>query len=603
MSPFFLWDNLKQCGGCAFWFPHGGGKPMLADVFGSFLHPASMLFGLLYGAVAGASYTESFAFLLMGVSALWLGRMVDLTRSVRIWFATASMIGGQIVCRLEVGSIGLPLSLASMFFAAVTIYYYFAAPSIRRAMLVGVATGSLFTAGQMYYQYFFVATVVIGLLYSRSNSILRQTSEVYRHFVFAGCIASLFAAPIIINMLVNQGLFDKLTDTEVRFSIPLQTQIVNFLIPTDAIARTELLNPFPYPYAYATYIGVLPLVAALAWFSRIINETHKRLAYIALVVGAFAMVTATGIFTRLALSLDNTLVTFVASSFRFVVLYNGIAGMAILLLAALAADAFLRSSGDTSSLIDRAIGAINQKININLRRTIVLLCLVSNLLSLQQNMSHYVHAVPLIDNNRQKILTDLQQQSHGYIDNPDWMFISMMQNDLKSANYYSSVILKDRSFPPPQYMLTQKIPETIPTSIVNTYGDDWKLLKNDAPDQQYASLLSDDESYSICTSTGIGGHVTVSCNSEKSGMIRVLVNAVPGWEYSLNGDDYRAEPVGQWLTVDVPAGQNTVIFRYEPWYAWAGLFMIPLSWITVIALLVYTTRRASVQSVQRETLL
>jgi hypothetical protein len=218
-------------------------------------------------------------------------------------------------------------------------------------------------------------------------------------------------------------------------------------------------------------------------------------------------------------------------------------------------------------------------------------------------MSHYVHAVPLIDNNRQKILTDLQQQSHGYIDNPDWMFISMMQNDLKSANYYSSVILKDRSFPPPQYMLTQKIPETIPTSIVNTYGDDWKLLKNDAPDQQYASLLSDDESYSICTSTGIGGQVTVSCNSEKSGMIRVLVNAVPGWEYSLNGDDYRAEPVGQWLTVDVPAGQNTVIFRYEPWYAWAGLFMIPLSWITVIALLVYTTRRASVQSVQRETLL
>ena len=596
MSPFFFWDNLKQCGGCAFWFPHGGGKPILADVFGSFLHPASMLFGLLYGAVAGASYTESFAFLLMGVSALWLGRMVDLTRSVRIWFATASMIGGHIVCRLELGSIGMPLSLASLFFALVTIYFYFTAPSIRRAILVGIATGSLFTAGQMYYQYFFVVIVVIGLRYSRRNGLMRQTSEVYRHMVLAGCIATLFAAPIVINMLVNQGLFDKETDTDVKFTIPIQTQIINFLIPNDAVARTELLNPFPYPWAYATYIGVLPLVAALGWFSSIFNETHKRLAHIALVMGAFAMVTATGIFTRLALSLDNSLVNFLASSFRFVVIYNGIAGIAILLIAALSVDAFLRSSGDKSSLIDRAILVIQQKLNVNIRSTIILLCLIGNVLSLQDNMTHYVHDVPVLDNSAKIMLTDLQRYGSGNIDAPDWIFIKMMQNGLMSASYYSSVILKGRDFPPPQYMLTQIVPDTIPTTILKTYSEDWKLVKNEAPDQQFASLLSNVDQYTLCTPAGEGGHITVACDAESSGTIRVLANAVPGWEYSLNGNDYVAASVGQWLSVDVPAGKNTVVFRYEPWYAWVALLLIPLTWILVLTLLVQSFWRGSPQA-------
>lgn len=103
--------------------PHGGGRPALADPFGSFLHPMSMLFSLLFGAVAGASYTLSFAFLLLGASALWLGQMLGLHLLVRGWFALAVMIGGHVICRLELGSIGMPLSLASLFAAYVVVYW------------------------------------------------------------------------------------------------------------------------------------------------------------------------------------------------------------------------------------------------------------------------------------------------------------------------------------------------------------------------------------------------------------------------------------------------------------------------------------------------
>lgn len=278
------------------------------------------------------------------------------------------------------------------------------------------------------------------------------------------------------------------------------------------------------------------------------------------------------------------------------VLYNGISAMAILFIAALAVEAFLRSSGDKSSLIDRAILVVQQSLNIHIRGTIILLCLIGNLLSLHNHAGHYVHQAPVIDGNARGIFTDLQRYSSGNIDAPDWVFVKMMQYGMTAAQYNSSVIVTDRDFPPPQYLLTQTIPENIPTTLLQSYEGDWKLVKNEAPDQQYASVLHNDKSYSICKSTGVGGHITVTCDAQNSGTMRVLVNAVPGWEYSLNGNEYVAAAVGQWLSVDISAGKNTVVFRYEPWYAWVALFLIPLTWILVLALLVQSYWRGSPQA-------
>ena len=93
----------------------------------------------------------------------------------------------------------------------------------------------------------------------------------------------------------------------------------------------------------------------------------------------------------------------------------------------------------------------------------------------------------------------------------------------------------------------------------------------------------------------MGGHVTVTCDSETGGTIRVFVNAIQGWEYSLNGQNYVSHPVGKWLTVEVPAGHNTVTFRYEPWYAWVGFLMIPIAWIVVFTLLGITSWSSRMQ--------
>ena len=94
----------------------------------------------------------------------------------------------------------------------------------------------------------------------------------------------------------------------------------------------------------------------------------------------------------------------------------------------------------------------------------------------------------------------------------------------------------------------------------------------------------------------MGGHITVACDAQNSGTMRVFVNAVPGWEYSLNGNEYVAAAVGQWLSVDISAGKNTVVFRYEPWYAWVALSLIPLTWILVLALLVQSYWRGLPQA-------
>jgi hypothetical protein len=398
----------------------------------------------------------------------------------------------------------------------------------------------------------------------------------------------MFATPIFLNMAFNLDIYAKLSETDKLFTIPIQTQILNFIISQQAIHRPDLRHQ-PYPYAYATYIGMLPVVVALAWFPRITIASHRRLALIVLAVGGFAMIMATGIFTRVALSVGDPFISYIAGSFRFIVLVNGVSSVAILLIAALGTDAFLRTSGGNTSLIDRGIDWIQQKQNINIRSAIVLICIIVNLLGLNDNKSQYVNAVPIFDEQRNNMVMEMQKHNDGLFEIPDWLFLDLIQKKLKASQYWSSVMMNGRDFPPAQYFVQQQVYEGIPTTILKDFGSDWKLVKNDAPDQQYASLISGGDKYSLCSSAGIGGHVTVSCDSETGGTIRVFVNAIQGWEYSLNGQNYVSHPVGKWLTVEVPAGQNTVTFRYEPWYAWVGFLMIPIAWVVVFTLLVITS--------------
>src|SRR5260221_4893089 len=50
-----FWIALQQCGVCALWNgTHNGGRPAMADLFGSQFHPLIMITTLIWGVIGGA---------------------------------------------------------------------------------------------------------------------------------------------------------------------------------------------------------------------------------------------------------------------------------------------------------------------------------------------------------------------------------------------------------------------------------------------------------------------------------------------------------------------------------------------------------------------
>jgi hypothetical protein len=191
------------------------------------------------------------------------------------------------------------------------------------------------------------------------------------------------------------------------------------------------------------------------------------------------------------------------------------------------------------------------------------------------------------------MISDSTRLVDGYIEMPDWMFLRAMEKDVRSASYVSSVKLSNRTFPPPKYIFTQKIPETIPTTLLAEYRDEWKLLQNNAPEAQYAVLQRAVGPDVPCNSTARNGVISVTCASEEPGTVRLLVHALPGWEYALEGQSYQSVSGRDWLTAPFPIGQHTITFRYGPWYAWAGLIMLAVPWLLIFSLCVIFYRRTA----------
>ena len=196
MNSFYFWDMLKSCGSCAFWNPNAGGKPVLADPYGSFMHPISAIASLAVGALGGASLTLALAFLMIGLASYWLAVSLAIHPLVRVWFALASMLGGHITSRLELGSVGMPLSLAALWLAFAALVWYANRPSFWCMMLAAICVGTLMLAGQLYYQYFFVLSAGLYLYYAwrTGRSVWHPR---FRFDLLVGTVVVIFCQPTL----------------------------------------------------------------------------------------------------------------------------------------------------------------------------------------------------------------------------------------------------------------------------------------------------------------------------------------------------------------------------------------------------------------------
>ena len=87
----------------------------------------------------------------------------------------------------------------------------------------------------------------------------------------------------------------------------------------------------------------------------------------------------------------------------------------------------------------------------------------------------------------------------------------------------------------------------------------------------YASLIHPDGDMLTCHAQGSGGYITVLCDQSEVGVLIVQENHFSGWRAWVNGERVPLRTDTQWLSVDVPPGETTIQFRYQPWDVPLGL--------------------------------
>ena len=142
-----------------------------------------------------------------------------------------------------------------------------------------------------------------------------------------------------------------------------------------------------------------------------------------------------------------------------------------------------------------------------------------------------------------------------------------VEKGLKLASGIQTWNWKDRPYPEPTLEAHR---EGIPQGMTLSQRESVIPIYEAGSGREYASVTQDGQGRSICEATGHGGDIDVACATPQAGVLTVKENRWSGWHAEVDGK--RSQLLaGQWLAVNLPAGEHIVRFRYRPWDVPLGL--------------------------------
>ena len=575
MHSLFVWELLQQCGSCAWWANVNGGYPVFADVFGSFLHPIAFIATLKLGAIAGSAVTVAWAFLLIGVAGWYFGWRFGLHPVARVWLSIALMYGGHMASRLELGTVGMTLSLAAAWLCMVGLFDYLERPSLVKAVLNGVFIGTFLVSGQGYMQLALVLSIPLWGCLAWYWGWFRQPRHIIVHHLgWMLGIALLIAAPLVLNNLVYGRYFAKFGDINLIMAQPMERVFLNLMLDDFELSKSDLYNPLPYPWAYSVFIGVQPVLLACALWALIRQPVHRAMAVFALVQLFLASMEPLKwlIATQIRWLADN------AAVLRFLLLLNGLVAVAVLALAALGLHALL--TAPWWQALGQRIRKASWLLPV-LGGGLIVAVLGGHLWQLYQFGRIWIHVTPARTGDTNLIGHDIANQPLGYVDlEGDWMIFTLLDERIKISDLHMSWWIHQSTPPPARYRVTQEL--TPGFTLLHEYWDGWKLIGRTDPAFAYAAFIDATGAPSECQATALGGHVDVACTASSPGFVHVYEHALPGWIATVNGTMVPVETQDGWIRVPVPAGPVAVSFRFAPWQAPAGLVLAGVGWCLAV---------------------
>ncbi len=565
IESFHIWNWMRECGACAFWFGGtNGGWPAAVDVNASTFHPLVAVATLIWGVLNGSKVTLVVTFFLAGVAQWWLAKILGLGRAARVWTSCLAVVAGSLASRMALGSVGMALSPVAAAFLWPPVILLSRTGRRREIVILAIAAASLLLAGNGYMQ--------VGVVFLAPATLLllgREKLRLLPRYFFAAGLALLLAAPVLAPFLHFWPNFGKSFEPDFHTAQPFAYVSLNLLINDHAFYRSDALGKLAgNPFLYELFVGWVPVLLAF-WGLRSSRNREERQVVVflaALVLLSFWI--ASGEPQKLLIRAFpfRPIIRFVAGVSH----PSFMAGLAIpplLGLAALGLDRVLAARWPAPGLT----GSGRTFLSVIIKpRWLMAIPLIGALLSARNFVAPSIGTFPLF-REVPLVIATLRTDDLQWISVPEKFWIdSALKQGLKLTNFtYLTWQWVGRAQPDPTLVFTRGEVPVGMTEQATLHG--MRVFKA-PPGSEYAAVTTADGRRVVCTARGRGGNIDVLCDTAAPGILVVKENSWTGWKARTARGSLRLLP-GQWLAVQLPPGHNLIRFRYRPWDVPLGLFL------------------------------
>ncbi len=554
-----IWAVAQQCGPCVMW--NGavrGGAPAFVDPYGSMLHPLVVVTSLGWGSINGAKLALAGAFIMAGMAQLWLGTLFGLGRIARLWGACLAIVAGHLSGRAEIGTFGLVLSTAACSLVLPALVAAARTGRQRDGAVLGLVLGQALLAGQGYMQVAMVLCLPLGLLLIPWHT--PPAGARLRGLLLGGVIGLALAAPFLVPLAHFAPAFTKDGDASFAAGQPVQWIPLNLLIDDAEFFWSGALQKLPYPYLYINYVGWIPALLAL-WGGLVLWRRQQQLALFLGLSVLMPLWLSSGTPLRwIALLLPGTIADAI-TGLRHVPVMAGLAVPPLIVLAALAVDALLERLHQPLR-ISASFGQRGTAFGLDGRWLLLPVLLVA-LHSPWRFGQQWLQLTPLVPDTT-AILDALATPELQWVNAPfgEHFFVTpAADRGLKLALGVRPWGWHERPLPDAWLNSYRDAPPEGLTPVGVVGGV--QILRG-PPERQYAQVIGDDGSRTVCRGSGRGGDLDIACPAHPAGRLVVREYMWPGWGADVDGRP--ASLVGTvWLEIAVPRDTQQIRLRYRPW--------------------------------------
>lgn len=642
-----FWTRVKTCGWCSLW--NGavqGGLPALSDPYTSMLHPVMAIPTLLFGVRTGASIALVGAFLMAGLAQWWLASELGAGSLTRVWSGGMAVVAGHLAPRMELGFYGLVIAGAACALVLPPLIAVSRTGNRRMAVVLGITLALAAVAGQGYLQLGLLLTlpaVILLLPLPTTPNARRRWMAVGRAMGIAAVVALLLAAPLLIPVFHFLPQFTKLSDPGLRSGQPFPYVFFNLFIANESFYYNPIFGkePYAFPAIYTQYIGWIPLVLAalgakptsppspmqpmreqdpsqshqsyqacqttgsprpvyLARPARPARPAH--LIWFLIAIAIIPLWVASNSFFPMIAAIAPPSIAEQVSQLRY---YPTIAGLALPPLIALTGFGIERLSAAIRPLRARTEGNLGGNLLYGVASLALVIALAGALMSAWSFNRRWIAVRPIPDSVF-RLLEEMKPDETQWISFPGEQRSPYIEPaiamGMKVTDIYQSFAWKDHPPPPPMIAIQpvdvdprMKLEWFVESFLYYTGPPVWNyaIVAHPIPESKKEGKI--EQEITVCRAEAYGGAIDVMCDVPREGELGELIvkeHWWKGWQATLDGEPIPLREGTTWLSVEVPAGEHTIRFRYRPWDVPLGLVLCGVG----VAVAVWVCRRGNGQS-------